>query len=229
MVARSGVGPHGPWRLAKSLIALEDAVNAKYPKRSKTSDGSIGDAAHQARSSDHNPWVQDPDGNDIVTAIDITHDPANGMDAYKFADMLLKNKDPRIKYVISNRRIGAGKDGPQPWVWRPYNGSNAHDKHTHISVEDDKRFYDNTANWVLDNLTTVPAAKPRLVHPIISLGMTSKDVPYIHERLGMKPYEFFGNSSKKALEAYQKAKGLAVTGVVDSATWAAFEADKPFV
>lgn len=229
MVAKAGNGPHGPWRLAKSLIELESLVNAKYPKRSKTSDGSIGDAAHQERTSDHNPWIKDPDGTDVVTAIDLTHDPANGFDSYKFADMLLRNQDPRIKYIISNRRIGSGPQGTQPGKWRQYNGSNAHDHHVHISVEDEKKFYDSTAVWALDNLTTVPVLKPKLVHPVISLGMTSKDVPYIHTLLGMKPYEFFGNSSKKALEAYQKAKGLAVTGVVDSATWAMFEADKPYV
>lgn len=230
MVAKSGTGPHGPWRLAESLIELERQVDKLYPKRSKTSDGSIGDAAHQARTSDHNAWVKDPDGKWIVTAIDLTHDPANGLDSYKFADMLVKNKDERIKYIISKRRIISGKDGPQPWVPRQYNGSNAHNQHVHISVEDKKEFYDSKAMWRLDSLHNAPApAKPKILHPTISLGMTSKDVPYIHERLNMKPYEFFGNSSKTALEAYQKAKGLAVTGVVDAATWAMFEADKPYV
>lgn len=230
MVAKQGTGPRGPWRLAKSLIALEAQVDAKYPKRKKTSDGSIGDAKHAERSSDHNAWIKDTDGKWIVSAIDLTHDPANGFDAYKFADMLLKNKDPRIKYVISNRRIGSGADGPQPWKWRPYNGENAHDKHTHVSVEENKLYYDDSTSWKLDSLANAPPpAKPKLVHPVISLGMTSKDVPYIHERLGMKPYEFFGNSSMKALQEYQTKHGLTPTGVVDNQTWALFEADKPFV
>lgn len=230
MVAKSGIGPRGPWRLARSLIELEKQVDTAYPKRKRTSDGSIGDAAHEARTSDHNAWIKDPDGSWIVTAIDLTHDPANGLDAYKFADMLLRNRDPRIKYVISNRRIGAGAEGPQPWQWRPYNGANAHDKHTHVSVEDQKAKYDSPVAWKLDSLVAAPApAKPKLFHPVISLGMTSRDVAYIHERLGMKPYLFFGNSSMKALQEYQYARGITPTGIVDSATWALFEADKPFV
>lgn len=228
MVAKSGVGPHGPWRLAKTLIKLEEQVNAKYPGRKMTSDGSIGDARHQASNSDHNPWVHDPDGNDIVTAIDLTHDPAHGFDSYKFADMLLKQKDKRVKYIISNRRIGSGPAGQQPGVWRPYNGSNPHNEHVHISVEDEKVQYDSQVLWTITQLTNIPVLTPKLVHPIISVGMTSNDVPYIHERLGMEPYKFFGNSSKKALEAYQLKHGVLVTGIVDSNTWALFEKDKPF-
>ncbi len=228
-------------RIARSLDILRKQVNDKYPGRSKTDDGWIGDATHASRSSDHNPWIID--GADrVVSALDITHDPAHGFDTYKFADMLLRNKDPRIKYVISNRRIGFGGAGPSPWQWRPYNGSNAHNRHIHISVKDEKTKYDSTVPWVLDSLAdapppgkpklvhpTISLGKPKLVHPTISLGMTSKDVPYIHERLGMKPYEFFGNSSMKALQEYQIKHGRPPTGIVDSATWALFEADKPFV
>lgn len=230
MVAKSGTAANGPWRLAYSLVELEKQVDAKYPKRKKTSDGSIGDAAHSARTSDHNAWVEDPEGVWIVTAIDLTHDPANGLDAHKFADMLLKNKDPRIKYVISNRRIGSGHEGQQPWKWRPYNGASAHDKHVHISVESIKSHYDDKAAWKLDSLVKAPPPlPPKLTHPLISLGMTSKDIPYIHERLGMKPYEYFGHSSMKVLQEYQTKHNIPPTGIVDAATWVLFEADKPYV
>jgi hypothetical protein len=230
MVAKLGTGPHGKWRLAKTLIQLEKQVDAKYPQRLRTSDGSIGDEDHQTRTSDHNAWIKDPDGHLIVSAIDLTHDPAHGFDSYKFADMLLKQKDPRVKYIISNRRIGSGPAGQQPGVWRQYNGSNAHKQHVHISVEDEKARYDSTAEWKIDDLKTAPPpAKPKLVHPVISLGMTSKDVPYIHTILGMKPYEFFGNSTMRALQNYQIKHGLPPTGIADSATWALFEADKPYV
>jgi hypothetical protein len=41
-----------------------------FPERSKESDGSIGNAEHSARQSDHNP-----DQFGIVRAIDITNDP----------------------------------------------------------------------------------------------------------------------------------------------------------
>jgi hypothetical protein len=43
------------WRLAKALEELRGEVNARWPNRDKSSDGSIGDTSHAARKSDHNP------------------------------------------------------------------------------------------------------------------------------------------------------------------------------
>src|SRR5262249_42928230 len=42
----------GTRRLAKSLITLIDEVDAKYPDRDRSNDGTIGDTSHQARRSD---------------------------------------------------------------------------------------------------------------------------------------------------------------------------------
>ena len=77
------------WRLAKSLDRLRKQVNEVVPLRSKTDDGTIGDEAHSARESDHNP---DDDG--VVKAMDLTHDPLHGFDSYKFADALKASNDP---------------------------------------------------------------------------------------------------------------------------------------
>lgn len=128
------------WRLAKGLEKLREQVNAKYPQRSKSSDGSVGDTSHSARKSDHNP-----DSRGVVHAIDITHDPRNGFDSYRFADHLLATQDPRISYIISNRRIGSGPSGQAPGVWRKYTGSNAHDHHVHISIVASRE--DDTSEW----------------------------------------------------------------------------------
>lgn len=127
------------WRVARSLDKLLAQINAYAPRRSKISDGSIGDAAHSSRASDHNP---DPRG--IVHARDFTHSPATGFNAHEFVRRLAKAKDRRIKYLISNRQIsnpsiGAGR-------WRPYSGINGHTQHAHVScvygaLEDD------TATW----------------------------------------------------------------------------------
>jgi hypothetical protein len=113
------------------------------PGRNKSSDGTIGDLSHQNRPSDHNP---NKDG--VVTAIDITHDPAHGVDAGQIAEMLRLSRDPRIKYVISNRRIFSSQK--QPWQWRPYNGPNAHTHHVHLSVVGDKALYDDTQPWPIE-------------------------------------------------------------------------------
>lgn len=129
-------------RRARSLTVLLNQINAAYPNRSKTSDGWIGDAAHAARESDHNP---DPDGS--VDAIDVTHDPVH-FDAHKWArTVLIPSKDPRIKYVISNGEIWTPLRG-----WHKYNGANPHNKHIHISVNDVNQ--DDERPWSLN------AAKP---------------------------------------------------------------------
>lgn len=138
------------WRVAKALLALRDQVNAMAPNRRKKSDGTIGDPAHQSRASDHNPWVRDG-GTGVVTAMDITHDPQNGCDAGTLADALLGSRDPRIKYVIYNKRIASHlqKGTAAPFQWRPYAGSNPHTHHVHISVREEKTAYDATNPWTI--------------------------------------------------------------------------------
>jgi hypothetical protein len=134
------------WRVAESLERLLEQINQMAPDRSKASDGSIGDAAHQSRDSDHNPWVTD--GNiGVVTARDFTHDPKHGCDAQKIADSIVASKDKRVKYLIWNRRIVSSQ--VQPWKWRNYTGANPHNKHIHISVLPDKAKYDDRSDWQL--------------------------------------------------------------------------------
>lgn len=134
------------WRTANSLVRLRDQINALAPNRSKASDGTIGDAAHASRSSDHNPWVIDG-GLGVVTALDITHDVAHGCDVQKIVDALVASCDVRIKYLIWNKQILSST--VNPWTWRPYTGRNPHDHHFHLSVKPDKAFYDSVEKWEL--------------------------------------------------------------------------------
>lgn len=133
-----------PWRVAECLLVLRRQVDAKAPSRNTASDGTIGDAAHAARSSDHNPWVVDA-GTGIVTAMDITHDPGGGCDAGALAEAIRAGQDPRVKYVIWNRRIMSST--VSPWTWRTYTGENPHTHHVHISVRSDKEHYDSNSRW----------------------------------------------------------------------------------
>ncbi len=91
----------------------------------------MGDAAHQARPSGHNA------GN----AVDITHDPENGCDAGVVAHQALD--DARTQDVIWNGQI-ANVDILNG-TWRPYNGSNRHDKHCHIEIKPEMR--DDASAW----------------------------------------------------------------------------------
>ena len=103
--------------------ALSDAP-LKWPKRNKAKDGIMGDHAHQQRPSDHNS------GN----AFDLTHDPANGVDCHILANLV--TQDPRVTYVIWNRRI---YNRDVPGGWRPYHGPNPHTQHMHVSIKPDSR------------------------------------------------------------------------------------------
>lgn len=131
------------WRVAHSLTQLLDEVNTRAPGRDKTSDGSIGDPAHSARVSDHNP-----DAAGIVRARDFTDDPVGGHDATVFAEFLRRSRDPRIKYVIDQGRMFSSyaTSSYPAWTWRPYSGINAHKQHTHVSVVADDRA-DDDAPW----------------------------------------------------------------------------------
>jgi Transglycosylase SLT domain len=140
------------WRVAKSLDRLLEQVNRMAPNRKKSSDGSIGDASHQTRDSDHNPWVLDGTTG-VVTARDITHDPKNGCDAQMIADSIVASRDNRVKYIIWNRRICSSV--VSPWKWRAYRGVNPHTKHMHVSVLPKKDKYDDDSDW---NLTVAAVA-----------------------------------------------------------------------
>jgi len=125
------------WRLAKGLVRLRNEINTEYPGRSRISDGSIGDASHSSRSSDHNP---DPRG--VVYAIDVTQDdpfdtPTPNDDvAEALAEWLRKSKDKRVKYVIWRGRMFSSyaTSTRRPWEWGKYTGPNGHFHHVHISL-----------------------------------------------------------------------------------------------
>ncbi len=210
------------WRVAKSLDKLLMQINAKWPTRRKSSDGSIGDANHASRSSDHNPWVDDG----VVTARDFTHDPDHGFDSYVFAEHLRQTKDPRIKYVISNRRIFSSE--VNPWVWRAYNGQNPHDMHVHVSVMPDKKLYDSVKEWDIGD-GVVPADQPSTTEdrPLTKKGDTGYNVEYLQRMLGLPDKGVFDDVTEAAVIEFQKRFGLAADGKVGPYTWRALEAPAP--
>lgn len=120
------------WKLSKAAERLRLEINTLFPGRDRKSDGSVGDAAHAARESDHNP-----DENGWVRAIDIDEDVwgKNNEDP-AIANVLVRQiiaiakKDSRIKYVIFEGKIWSPLLN---WKGRPYSGSNPHNHHIHIS------------------------------------------------------------------------------------------------
>lgn len=136
----------------KGLDVLRDQLNAHAPNRRKDSDGSIGDADHQTRTSAHNPQDTEDsaDGNDPdnqVDARDFTHDPANGADMHQMTEEIRLSRDPRVELVIWDEEQFSSYSTPtrKAWEWGPYSGTNRHKKHAHVQVRDVGN--DNTAPW----------------------------------------------------------------------------------
>lgn len=207
------------YRIAKSLATLRDQINEASPNRSKASDGWIGDAAHSSRTSDHNP-----DKTGIVRALDVTHDPAHGVDGDKLAAALIATKDPRIKYIIWNRRIISGRSGPSAWVWRPYSGANPHTKHLHLSVVSTAAGDDGKA-WAIDlgiplDKAVAPIAPFR---PVLRLGDKGEAVRELQRLLNVSPDGDFGAKTRAAVIALQQGAGLVADGIVGAYTWEALE------
>ena len=135
------------WHLAPSLAQLRREINTRWPNRDKTSDGTIGDAAHSARASDHNP-----NSRGSVNAIDIDED---GIDAWGLVALLIA--DPRVYYVIYEGRIWQRKHG---FVPRPYTGINAHRQHIHVSIFQSVAAEQNTAPWGVAKIGASSGIKP---------------------------------------------------------------------
>lgn len=205
------------WRPAKSLVKMRDQINLLAPNRQNGSDGMVGDLDHQSRASDHNP---DDDG--VVKALDITHDPASGVDTWKMAEDILKSEDPRIYYVISNGRWGGSpafckKNGGKPWVWRKYTGKNPHSKHFHVSVC--KPHYDSVKEWPIKLYETTEPVAVTPTNPTVRRGDTGERVKFLQGLLGLSQDGVFGPATEKAVRAFQKANKLGVDGIVGAYTW----------
>lgn len=112
---------------------LRNQINNRWKKRDKTSDGWIGDLAHQGRPSDHNP-----DSKGLVHAIDIDEDlKGSKNDNVWLADQIIANArmgragSDRLKYVVYEDKISSGTYTATFWTWR---GDNyGHTIHMHIS------------------------------------------------------------------------------------------------
>ncbi|MGE3429252.1 MAG: peptidoglycan-binding protein [Hyphomicrobiaceae bacterium] len=195
-------------RPAHSLLVIRDQVNKFAPHRDKASDGIYGDAAHAklGSGSDHNPWYKD-----IVTAIDIDHDPKGGFNCDDLAKALVYSGDPRVKYIIFNAQIYRNYPHTYGYKWVKYTGLNAHKTHLHLSVVasvlcDDDHLWNL---WVFRNL---------------KMGCWNDEVKRVQERLNVLiPTRLvvdgmFGPKTDFATKTFQKMRGLSVDGIVGQFT-----------
>jgi hypothetical protein len=140
-----------------AAIAVLRQATAISPSRKKVSDGLLPSAAHisQSPNSDHNTGF----------AVDLTHDPKHGIDCFDIFEKL--KEDERVKYLIFQGKIWSKERAKQGN--RVYSGSNPHNKHLHISINDGMG--KDTSPWfwwlnqpkiisqVIAKVTPVPAKK----------------------------------------------------------------------
>ena len=144
-------------RATPAAIAVLRQATAISPSRKKASDGLLPSKAHinQSPNSDHNTGY----------AVDLTHDPKHGIDCFDIFEKL--KEDERVKYLIFQGKIWSKERAKQGN--RVYSGSNPHNKHLHISINDGMG--KDTSPWfwwlnqpkiisqVIAKVTPVPAKK----------------------------------------------------------------------
>lgn len=216
------------WRLARSLVSLRDGVNARWPNRDKASDGTIGDAKHATKFSDHNPWITVA-GTGVVRALDIDVD---GIDAAWYAEQLRilgASGDSRLAgsgYVIFNRRITRSNFSG----WTTYTGSNPHTKHVHVSLSRNPAGFDDPRPWAFLTGSTAPptTAPPVTGRPTLREGSRGEPVRTLQVTLNrwyprLPPLAqdgIYGRNTKARVIYFQQRAGLAADGIVGPKTWA---------
>jgi hypothetical protein len=141
-------------------VRLRSDFDAVAPGRDKTSDGWIGDTAHQHEVSDHNPDetgsvpIHDADRVNEVHAIDVDNDlRESDLTMEKVVQFLLgrcrSGAETRLRYIIYNRRIWEASNG---WKQRAYTGPSPHTEHAHFSFSYDTAREAATASWHLEDI-----------------------------------------------------------------------------
>ncbi len=202
--------------------ALTDAT-ATWPNRNRASDGIMGDAAHQARPSDHN----------LGNAYDLTHDVANGVDCRALSRLVMN--DPRVKYVIFAGQIYRTYRPAQGWA--TYTGPNSHHHHMHVSIKADSR--NDLAPWPWSSGAPAGGGQPvdagaggAPAYPgtVIKLDSRGAHVRTVQQRLKDLGFTLdvdgnFGQGTLGQVKAFQRQKGLDDDGKVGPGTWGALFAN----
>lgn len=175
--------------LAPSLARARTSINTRWPNRDKESDGWIGDAAHQSRTSDHNP---DPPSM-VVRALDVDKDGVHIPTV--LAAFLLH---PEVRYVIHNGRIYHVDRRMKPVK---YTGANQHTRHVHCSIKHTKAAEASKVEWL-----PISAA---FVWPVLKQGSKGVPVKQLQAYLNGHGHSLeldsdFGPATDSAVRAFQR-------------------------
>lgn len=148
------------WILVACLDRLRSDVNVLAPNRSKASDGTIGDTAHQASVSDHNDDeigrvpIKDADSKHEVHALDLTADLREpGLTMEMVVQHVLSRcrsgAEKRLRYMIYRRRIWRASN---EWRQEAYDGDSPHTEHAHFSASYETKLEADASSWKLEDI-----------------------------------------------------------------------------
>jgi peptidoglycan hydrolase-like protein with peptidoglycan-binding domain len=200
-----------PWYPAPSLVTLRKEVDARWPGRSRGSDGVIGDTRHAARTNSHNP-VGAGNGPSVGTvgavhALDITSD---GIDVAAFLSAVVG--DPRVWYVIHDGQIWSRTTGWAPIAHR----GDPHTTHIHVNLREDGQdtavaAENDTRSWFGNKSGTSPAFLRR---PSGTSTLTTEQTIALQQALISQGYAIpagatgkYGAQTTAAVAAFQQAQG----------------------
>lgn len=209
-------------KLIQCGVVLRNEINLRWPKRDHESDGWIGDAAHQASKSDHNP-----DSRGLVHAIDVDKD---GIDPHFLVRKAIA--DSRVQYVIYNRTIWSRTYG---FKSRAYTGKNPHTSHVHISFRYGTQYENDTRTFGVKPVVAAPKPAPKPTPkptgiPKVANGtrelkyvagreMRGTDVQFVQRWIGVEDDGVFGPKTRARVQWYQRMRGIKDDGIVGRVTW----------
>ena len=222
-------------KLCAAGVTLRDQVNKKWPTREKSSDGWIGDAAHQANSgwgTNGKGSYHNVDPNGIVHAIDLDESflgKGKGQNVAKeFAEQLAAycraGKDGgRIAHIVYEDQVASAT--ANNWHFR---GSGySHFQHIHISFtnkadKDGSKFLLS----IFENVNP-PAPKPEQKVPVypgrskLTKGQKNSDVKTMQKQLIKKgfainagPTGYYGDQTVVAVKKFYASFDQKKDGVV---------------
>lgn len=233
------------WYLNKFLTSWRAAVSKRLPSRSKASDGTIGDLAHQAESfSEHNP---DRDGSVDAWDMDVnvfsSSTPTGNADELKILEQLKSEFQalPESQLWIHNRQIANRDIGN--WKRRPYAGASPHDHHIHwqsrssmekVAVSADilddvvVTAINNPVRLVASETSTIPSwpVPQSISYDTGDAHSYYKTVARAQRRLHERGWKitidgYYGPATERIVKAFQKEKKLSVDGKLGPKTWRA--------
>lgn len=233
------------WVLTRGLTTWRNEINSVFPGRDKTTDGSVGDLAHQGGASGHNPdrtgnpEYRDGDALDEVRAIDVDRDlvPGSGVDWMLRVVRFVVERARRGEYVPF-RYIIYCPAGGKPTIWsrstgwaaRNYTGANRHDKHAHFSGDFTQKADEWTGLLGIASLRGQEGDEGESMIPCKKgdSGEAVKFWQYLLNRTegaGLVTDGDYGPTMEKAVNAYRARHGGTGTGPMPEITgWMGYHA-----